>query len=159
MIFFQLFFQGSEKTTVGYQVTLSCSQGNDFFMSINYSEKLRDFNYLIQGAKQFASCHFIIFRQYLKNHMHFCLCRLQKMKKHSLFIDRTQIIEIQKQGAEEKIAIHFGWRRKWQPIPVFLPGEFHGQRSLVGYSPWGCKESDMTDRFTHTHTHTFWYHL
>jgi len=28
------------------------------------------------------------------------------------------------------------WRRKWQPIPVFLPGEFHGQRSLVGYSPY-----------------------
>ena len=34
---------------------------------------------------------------------------------------------------------------KWQPTPVFLPGEFHGQRSLVGYSPWGLKESDMTE--------------
>ena len=31
------------------------------------------------------------------------------------------------------------WRRKWQPTPVFLPGESHGQRSLAGYSPWGCK--------------------
>jgi len=31
------------------------------------------------------------------------------------------------------------WRKKWQPTPVFLPGEFHGQRSLVGYSPWGHK--------------------
>ena len=31
------------------------------------------------------------------------------------------------------------WRRKWQPTPVFLPGEFHGQRSLAGYSPWGHK--------------------
>ena len=36
------------------------------------------------------------------------------------------------------------WRRKWQPTPVFLPGESHGRRSLVGYSPWGHKESDMT---------------
>ena len=36
------------------------------------------------------------------------------------------------------------WRREWQPTPVFLPGEFHGQRSLAGYSPWGCKESDTT---------------
>ena len=36
------------------------------------------------------------------------------------------------------------WRRKWQPTPVFLPGEFHGQRSLVGYSPWSRKESDTT---------------
>ena len=32
------------------------------------------------------------------------------------------------------------WRRKWQPTPVFLPREFHGQRRLVGYSPWGRKE-------------------
>ena len=40
------------------------------------------------------------------------------------------------------------WRREWQPIPVFLPGEFHGQKSLAGYSPWGCKESDATDRLT-----------
>ena len=36
------------------------------------------------------------------------------------------------------------WRRKWQPTPVFLLGEFHGQRSLAGYSPWGHKESDST---------------
>ena len=38
------------------------------------------------------------------------------------------------------------WRKKWQPTPVFLPGESHGQRSLVGYSPWGHKESDMTEQ-------------
>ena len=37
------------------------------------------------------------------------------------------------------------WRRAWQSTPVFLPGESHRQRSLVGYSPWGCKESDMTE--------------
>ena len=37
------------------------------------------------------------------------------------------------------------WRRAWQPTPVFLPGESHGQRSLVGYSPWGRKESDMIE--------------
>ena len=37
------------------------------------------------------------------------------------------------------------WRRKWLPTPVFLPGEFHGQRSLVGYSAWGYKESDTTE--------------
>ena len=70
------------------------------------------------------------------------------------------------------------WRRKWQPIPLFLPGKSHGQRRLEGYSPWGHKESDMTERLsiqapphtsrdeygflgkvtakenTHTHTHT-----
>ena len=42
------------------------------------------------------------------------------------------------------------WRRKWQPTPGFLPGKFHGQRRLVGYCPWGHRESDMTQ---HTCTH------
>ena len=37
------------------------------------------------------------------------------------------------------------WNRKWQPIPVLLPGKSHDQRSLVGYSPWDRKESDMTE--------------
>ena len=37
------------------------------------------------------------------------------------------------------------WRREWQPTPVFLSGESHEQRSLAGYSPWGCKESDTTE--------------
>ena len=38
------------------------------------------------------------------------------------------------------------WRRQWHPTPVLLPGKFHGRRSLVGCSPWGCEESDMTER-------------
>ena len=41
------------------------------------------------------------------------------------------------------------------PTPVFLPGEFHGQRSLVGYSPGGLKESDTTNTFTHFHISSF----
>ena len=40
------------------------------------------------------------------------------------------------------------WRRAWQPTLVFLPGESQGQRSLVGYSPRGHKESDMTEQLT-----------
>ena len=43
------------------------------------------------------------------------------------------------------------WRRKWQPTPVFLPGESHGQRSLAGYNPWGCTESDWSN-LPHMHT-------
>ena len=42
------------------------------------------------------------------------------------------------------------WRRKWQTTPVFLPGKSPGQRSLVGYTPWGCKESYTTAQL-HTH--------
>ena len=39
----------------------------------------------------------------------------------------------------------FPWRRAWQPTPVFLPGESQGQRSLVGYSPWGHRETRLSD--------------
>ena len=45
------------------------------------------------------------------------------------------------------------WRRKWQPTPVPLPGEFHGRRSLAGDGPWGCTESDTAERLS-TLTHT-----
>ena len=45
------------------------------------------------------------------------------------------------------------WRRDWQPPPIFLPGEFHGQRSLEGYSPWVSKESDTTEQLTLSNFH------
>ena len=46
------------------------------------------------------------------------------------------------------------WRREWPHTPVFFPGESHEQRSLAGYSPWVCKESDRTEGLsTHTHIH------
>ena len=44
------------------------------------------------------------------------------------------------------------WRRKWQPTPVLLPRKFHGWGSLVGYSPWGRKELDTTERVHHNDT-------
>ena len=50
----------------------------------------------------------------------------------------------------------FPWNRKWQPAPVFLTGKFHLLRSLAGCSPWGPKESDMTE---HTHTHITFYRI
>ena len=66
-------------------------------------------------------------------------CRRSKMQVPSL-------------GREDSLS------RKWQCPPVFLPGKFHGQRNLTGYSPWGWKESDTTEHsmraYTHTHTHT-----
>ena len=46
-------------------------------------------------------------------------------------------------------------RRRWNPTPVLLPGKSHGRRSLVGCSPWGCEESDMTERlYFHFYFHT-----
>ena len=46
------------------------------------------------------------------------------------------------------------WSREWQPTPVFLPGESHGQRSLVGCSPWDRKELDTTEVTEHSRMHT-----
>ena len=51
------------------------------------------------------------------------------------------------------------WRRKWQPTPVFLPGESCGQRGLVGCCPEGRTESDTTKQLTHKHTLTWGVHL
>ena len=60
-------------------------------------------------------------------------------------------------GSEVKASLGFDswlrkipWRKKWQPTPVLLPGESYGWRSLVGYNPWGCKESDMTEQLHFT---------
>ena len=47
--------------------------------------------------------------------------------------------KVQSLGQEDPL------RSDWLPTPVFLPAEFHGQRSLVGYHPWGHSESDMTE--------------
>ena len=56
-----------------------------------------------------------------------CQCRRHKRREFDLWVGKIP------------------WRRKWQPTPVFLPGESHRQRSLAGYSPWGHKESDTTE--------------
>ena len=46
------------------------------------------------------------------------------------------------------LVLKIPWRSEWQPTPVFLSGESRGERSLVGYSPWGCKEWDTTEWWT-----------
>ena len=49
-------------------------------------------------------------------------------------------------GAHDLVLVEVdGRRRRWHPTPVLLPGKSHGQRSLVGCNPWGCKESDTTE--------------
>ena len=55
--------------------------------------------------------------------------------------------EMQKTGIRS-LVWKIPWRRKWQPTPAFLPGKTHGQRRVAGYSPKGCKESDMTNTYT-----------
>ena len=73
----------------------------------------------------------------------------------------TQEIWVLSLGWEDPLERIFWSGEEKQPTPVFLPGESHGQRSLVGYSSWSYKESDMTEHTqihtrvrTHTHTHS-----
>ena len=66
--------------------------------------------------------------------------------KHNLFFG---IMQNRRPGFDPWVG-KMPWRREWQPTPVFLPGESHGQRSLVGHSPQGCKESDTTEVPQHT---------
>ena len=62
------------------------------------------------------------------------------------------VSDVKKQPAMPESGVRslhlYPWKREWQSIPVFLLGEFHGQRKLVGYSPWGRKESDTTEPVT-----------
>ena len=74
----------------------------------------------------------------------------QMVKKPPAMQEAWQEPRVQSLGEEDPTP----WRRKWQSTPVFLPGEFHGWRSLVGYCPRSHKKSDATKWHTHTHTHT-----
>ena len=62
----------------------------------------------------------------------------------------TKAQTLQDGGTWRSYSLNLLWRRKWQSTPVFLPGESHGWRSLVGYGPRGHKESDTTERL-HLH--------
>ena len=63
-----------------------------------------------------------------------------------------QETQVQSLGQEDSLEKEMGdpleKGRAWLPTPVFLPGESHGQRSLEGYSPWHCKESDTTEQLS-----------
>ena len=76
------------------------------------------------------------------NDFHFHFLVAQRVKNPPEMKD-TQVPSLGREDPLEKA---------WQLTPVFLPGEFHGQRSLVGYSLWDCKESDTTEWLTHIYT-------
>ena len=64
----------------------------------------------------------------------------------SLVTQRVKNPPVKQETGVQSLGGEIPWRRTWLPTPVFLPGASHGQRSLVGYSPWGCKKSDVTER-------------
>ena len=72
------------------------------------------------------------------------------MVESLLPVQEMQEMGVQSSGWEDLLV------RKWQPSPVFLPGEFRGQRSLANYNPWGCKESNTTEQLSvHAHSWCF----
>ena len=70
---------------------------------------------------------------------------------HSTFQVHLQCRKHRRRGYNPWVGM-IPWSKEWQPTPVFFPGEIHGQKSLVGSSPKGCKESDMT-KWTPPNTH------
>ena len=72
-----------------------------------------------------------------------------KRSSHLLYLSQSVCLQCGRPGFDPWVG-KIPRRRKWQPTPVFLPEEPHGWRSLVGYSPWGCKELDTTERLYFT---------
>ena len=92
-----------------------------------------------------------VFRSFLENMTLFQPFQPWRPSENSLHILSINPLERLKRRGFDAWVRKIPWRRKWQPTPVLLPGESHDQRSLVGYSPCGHKELDMTE-----HTHTPW---
>ena len=77
------------------------------------------------------------------------LCkRKQRLLRSVTEYYKLELPEILSERLNIKYHIILNIRRRWLPMPVFLPGKLYGQRNLVGYSPWGHKESDRTERLT-----------
>ena len=69
----------------------------------------------------------------------------RQVSRASLVVQRVKSLQCRRLGFDPWVR-KIPWRRKQQPTPVFLPGKSHGWCNLVGYSPWGHKEADMTER-------------
>ena len=85
----------------------------------------------------------------------YCLitgCRLLKKKECDSSLYNAPQYLVHKRCSLDLSVRKILWRRKWQPTPVFLPGKFHGQMSLVGYSPW-CLKVRHTEQ-AHVHSRT-----
>ena len=76
-----------------------------------------------------------------------CLCNINSCATRRAFLESqmSKDLNAMKETWVQSLGQQDPLRKKWLPIPVFLPGEFHGLRSQAGYRPWGHKELDMTE--------------
>jgi len=76
-----------------------------------------------------------------------CLCNINSCATRRAFLESqmSKDLNAMKETWVQSLGQQVPLRKKWLPIPVFLPGEFHGLRSKAGYRPWGHKELDMTE--------------
>ena len=103
----------------------------------------------------FAFSHWLVILSIFSCACWFSVCRLEKclsvqvplFKLSCLFFFMLSFMQCRRPGFYPWIG-KIPWRREWLPTPVFLPGEFHGQRSLAEYRSWGHKELEMTDWLT-----------
>ena len=125
-LFFKQFDSISVKSscTNGCSCLLATEHGNNFYLSKLMILLVNQTRRIWDEAKRIAS-------QVAQWQESTCQCRRQCRRRFNPWVRNVL------------------WRRKWQTTPVFLPGEFHGLGSLVGYGPWGCKESVVNERPTH----------
>ena len=98
---------------------------------------MHNFNQVFENLNAYTNLYVFVYKYFSKE----STCQCRKHKRH---------------GFDPWVG-KLPWTREWQPTPVFLSGEFHGQRSLAGYSPWGGKESQLSHRHdwaTNTFTST-----
>ena len=108
---------------------------------------------LLQHLKNkhcFFACNSKFSRSWLQLYSISSLTLVAQMVKHLPAMQETWVWSLGLIPGFDPWVGKIPWRRKWRPTPVLLPGKFHAQKSLVGYSPWGCKESDTTEPFYFT---------
>ena len=103
------------------------------------------------------------FKNYQSNKSgHFCRSRMNQWeKKARMYLEKHRWLSGKEPACQcrrcwlDPLVWKSPWRKKWVPTPVFLPGKYHGQRSLVGSSPYACKELDMTEQLPQTKVNSF----
>ena len=114
-------------------------------IALYFSNYIRKIN---THCKEFGKCREVGKKFTTKCHLCMSLCFFLWHTLASLLAQMVKNLPAMQETWVRSRVGKIPCRRRWQPTPVLLPGESHGQRSLTGYSPGSCKESDMTEQLT-----------